>query len=370
MSLKSPWQPWINFALLLLVFLYIPVGFSAAQSSSVQVDYNSLSKRVEQIETGDAYQLAVEELAQEIEFVRNDLEAYIAANDMDVDAMVLSVRLGFIDEIFVKGRQTKDKQTINPEELFLAQHKRLDRALELRPDNAKANYWKARLYGMNVSVIDNQGDLKKQPINLSKAIHFAKQAVLLEKQNAWYREALAIYYVSDNNRKAALEVLDTSATAFNPVNILLKDIDAFPLPEGTVYPKEDSEFYSELQLKQKTITNFPLLRSQVFVVPMTAARLEKFFQQTWREFRFFKQAQNDLYAQYLIFDTGGLRPTYNIGEARAWARKKLGGIVLSVMDVRNPTAAEREMTPEGHPLPASLGDKFSYVFYVNNRNVE
>ena len=370
MYLQSPGRTWENFTLLLFIVLYTPVSFAATLSSPAQIDYKSLSKRVEKIETGDAYRLPVEELAQKIETVRHDLEAYIATNDSDVDAMVLWVRLGYIDEIYIKSRQSRNEQYVNPKEKFLALHKRLDRALALRPDNAKANYWKARLYGMSATVIDNQGNLKNQPIDLDKAIHFAKQAVLLEKKNVWYREALAIYYVTANNRKAALEVLDTTATAFNPVNILLKDIDAFPLPEGTVHPKEDSKLYSELQFKQKTVTNFPQLRSQVFVVPMTAARLEKFFQGTWPEFRFFEQAQSDLYAQYLIFDTGGLRPTYNIGEARDWAQKKLGGIMLSVMDVRNPTAAEREMTPEGHPLPASLGDKFSYVFYVNNRNVE
>ena len=370
MCLQSLWRPRVNFALLLLVVLYTPVSFATELSSPALIDYKSLSKRVEQIETRDAHQLPAEELAQKIETVKHDLEAYITKNDLDVDAKVLSVRLGFIDEIYVKGPQTGTEQYINPKDKFLDLHQRLDRALELRPDSARANYWKARLYGMNAPVIDSQGNVKNQSIDLGKAIHFARQAVLLEKKNVWYRESLAIYYITANNRKAALEVLDTAATTFNPVNILLKDLDAFPLPEGTVHPEEDSKLYGELQFKQKTITSFPQLRSQVFVVPMTAARLEKFYQQTWPEFRFFKQAQSDLYAQYLIFDAGRVRPTYNIGEARAWAQKKLGGIILSVMDVRNPTAAEREMTPEGHPLPASLGDKFSYVFYVNNRNVE
>jgi len=50
---------------------------------------------------------------------------------------------------------------------------------------------------------------------------------------------------------------------------------------------------------------------------------------------------------------------------RIWAK-----FALLLYDVSNPTAAERESTPEGHPLPASLGDRFSYVFYVNNRKVE
>lgn len=375
MRLHFPRQLVMSLAVLSFMLLSVPFGIFAAEtvsglSSPSQIDYKSLSKRVEQIETKDAFQLGAKELSQKIEPVKNDLEAYIAAHDTDVDAMVLSVRLGFIEEVFVKGREKKSEQYINPEHKFVAQHKRLDRALELRPDNARANYWKARLYGMNASVIDMQGELKMQPIDLGRAIHFAKQAVMLDGENTWYREALAVYHIIAGDRKAALDVLDTSATAYNPLNVLLKDIEAFPLPEGSVYSQEDSESYSELQLKQKTITNYPQIRSQVFVVPMSAARLEKHFQETWPEFRFFKQGRDDLYAQYLIFDAKGLRPTYNMAEARAWAQKKLGGIILSVMDVKNPTAVEREMTPAGHRLPADLGDKFSYVFYVNNRNVE
>jgi hypothetical protein len=370
MRLQFQWKPWGKVALVLYVVLYLPAGFATVLSSPPQGEYRSLSERIEQIETRDAFRLEASELAQNIEAARNDLEAYIAANATDVNAMVLSARLGYIDEIYVKSKQEANEQNVDPGEKFIVEHQRLDKALELRPDDARISYWKARLYGMNARVIDDQGNPKNRPIDLDKAIHFAQQAVLLDRQNVWYREALAIYYITANNRKAALELLDTALTEHKPVNILLKDIDAFPLPEGTVYPEEDSKLYGELQFRQKIITNFPQLRAQVFVVPLSAARLEKFFQQTWPGFRFFKQPQAGVYAQYLVFDSKGLRPTYNMAEARTMAQKSQGGIILSVMDVTNPTAAERESTPEGHPLPASLGDSFSYVFYVNNKKVE
>ena len=370
MYLQTLRQFRVNYAVLLLLVLYTPAGFSAALSSPAQIDFKSLSKRVELIETSEAYRLGVKELAQKIETVGNDLESYIAANASDADAMVLSVRLRIVEETFVKSRQTNNAQYIHPGEKFLAQHGRLDKAIALRPDDAEAYYWKAYLYGMNAPVIDDQGELTMQSIDLDRAIHFAEQAVLLDKRNERYREALAVYHLTAGDRKSALEVMDTGAMAFNPVNVLLKDIDAFPMPEGTVYSKEDSESYSELHLNQKTISDYPYLRARVYVVPMTAARLEAFFQDTWPEFRFFRQAQSDLYAQYLIFDAAGLRPTLNMDEARDWARQKLGGIILSVTDVRNPSASEREKTPKGHRLPASLGDEFSYVFYLNDRDFQ
>jgi tetratricopeptide (TPR) repeat protein len=370
MYLQDLRQPWAHYAFLLLLILYTPAGFSAALSSTVQIDYKSLSKRVEQIENRDAYQLEVEELARKIETLEQDIEDYIATNPNDVDAIVLLVRLSFVNETVVKNRRTTNEQYINPKEKFRDQHELLDRAIELRPDNAKAHYWKARLYGLHVPVIDNQGNSKKQSIDLERAIHFAEQAVLLDKRNQGYREALAVYHFTAGNRKAALEVMDTQEMASSPVSVLLKDLDGFPVPEGTVYAKEDSEIYSELHLEQKTISDFPYLRSQVFMVPMTATQLEKFYQKTWPEFRFFRQVQSGLFAQYLIFGNEGLRPTRNVSEARAWAQSKLGGIALSVTNVDNPSAAEREKTPGGHRLPASLGEKFSYVFYLNDRIVQ
>ena len=374
MHLLFPEQSTMKIILLLLSFLYLPLSHTEtlaaiSQSSPAEISYQSLAKRVEQIETSDAYQLGVGELQQKIESVEKDLEAYIDANEKNVDALLLSVRLDFIEEIFVNNRNNDNQEYIKPEDKFLVQHRRLDKILALEPGNAKASYWKARLFGMNVDVIDSQGNLKKQPIDLEKAIHYAKQAVTQDKNNIWYREALAVYYITANDRDAALEVLDTEVTALNPINILLKDLDAFPLPESSVYLKQDSESYAQLQLKQKTINDFPQLRSQVFVVPMAASQLEKFFQQTWPEFSFFRQGRKDIYAQYLVFDPG-LRPTRSITEARSSVQGKMGGIILSVMDIRNPTPEQRQLSPDGHRLPTDPGDQFSYVFYVNNRNVQ
>jgi tetratricopeptide (TPR) repeat protein len=370
MYLQDLRRHWAHYAFLLLLILYTPARFSAAISSSVQIDYKSLSERVEQIENRDAYQLEVEELVRKIQTLEQDMKDYIATNANDVEAMVLLARLAFISETVVKNRRTTNEQHINPTEKFRNQHELLDRAIELRPDNAKAHYWKSLLYGLHVPVIDNQGNSKKQSIDLERAIHFAEQAVLLDKRNQRYREALAVYHFTDGNRKAALEVMDTQEMEFNPVNVLLKDLDGFPVPEGTVYAKEDSENYSAMHLEQKTIPDYPYLRSQVFVVPMTANQLEKFYQKTWPEFRFFRHVQGGLFAQYLIFGIDGLRPSSSMGEARAWAQSKLGGIALSVRKVDKAAAADREKTPGGHRLPAGLGEEFSYVFYLNDRTVQ
>ena len=372
MYLQFPGQIGLTLILLVLSIAFVPGSHALTQAtgliSPAALDYQALRKRVERIETREAYKLTPEELKPVIDTAKSDLQAYINANSEDVDAMVLSVRLDFMEQIFLKSREKASAQTTKPEEMFPSLHQRLDTILEIDADNAKANYWKARLYGMRAQVTDNRGNTDLQPIDLQQAINFAEKAVQLDRNNARYRESLAAYHITNGDRQSALEVLDTPLTADNPVNILLKDLDAFALPNGTIFLEKDTGRYGELQMEQKTIDDFPQLRTQVYAVPLAANRLEEFFQKKWPQFSFFRQGPN-LYAQYLILDPD-LSPSKNMAEARASVQKQLGGIILSVMDVKNPTAAEREMSPEGHPLPASLGDNFSYLFYVNNRKFE
>ncbi len=372
MYLQFPLKTGMTIALLLLSLAF--VAHSHAQSlpetgmtSPAAVDYQTLRERVEQIEAKEAHQLAPDELKPIIETAKNDLEAYVNANPKDVDAMILAVRLAFIEEIFIKSREQSPRLIVEPENMFANLHQLLDKVLEIDPDNAEAHYWKARLYGMKTRVTDNRGYSDMQSIDLERAIDFAEKAVKLDKNNSWYREVLAVYHITAGDRKSALKVLEP-VTTYNPVSILLKDLDAFPLPKGTIFLQKDARNYSELQLEQETIKNFPQLRAQVFAVPMTAGRLEEFFQKDWPQFSFFRQGPN-FYAQYLVFDPD-LRPTKNIAEARAWAQSRQGGIILSVMEVTNPTADEQEKSPGGQLLPASLGDSFSYVYYVNNRKLE
>lgn len=372
MNLQFPGQLAVTIVLFVLSVAFAPGSYAqsstgSAQSSPAGIDYPALRQRVEQIETKDAHKLGLDDLKPVIETAKTDLQAYINANQKNVDAMILYVRLGFIEEIFINSREKTTEQAVDPEDLFAPLHQRLDRVLEIDPDNAEAHYWKARLYGIKTRVTDNQGNTDMQPVDLEQAIDFAAKAVKLDKDNLWYREVLAVYHITAGDRKSALEVLEP-VTTYNPVNILLKDLDAFPLPEGTVLLQKDARNYSELQLEQKTIKDFPQLRAQVFAVPMTASQLEEFFQKDWPQFSFFRQGPV-FYAQFLVFDPD-LRPSRNIAEARFWAQSEQGGIILSVMEVKNPTAAEKEKSPQGQLLPASFGDSFSYVYYVNKRNLE
>lgn len=109
---------------------------------------------------------------------------------------------------------------------------------------------------------------------------------------------------------------------------------------------------------------------RVFVVPLSIDELGDFFRGKWPNFEFFSQGGNDLYAQYMLPKGDGVRPSAHIGEARTWASQNMGGLVLSVQEVRNASAEQRKATPAGRPLPSNLGNNFCYLFMVNKRVVQ
>ena len=116
------------------------------------------------------------------------------------------------------------------------------------------------------------------------------------------------------------------------------------------------------------ITNFPQLRVHVFIVPKAASEIEVFYQRQWPEFKFLGQRPGGPFAQYLRFTDSGISPAASMSEVENWWGKT-DGILLTVTEIRNPTKEQREETPAGRPLPSSLGEVFSYIFYVNHRRI-
>jgi hypothetical protein len=71
----------------------------------------------------------------------------------------------------------------------------------------------------------------------------------------------------------------------------------------------------------------------------------------------------------MIFEVDGLRPIASLSEAKKWTSFP-DAIALSVNELRNPTKEQQEKTPAGQPLPSSIGEVFSYIYYVNHRHID
>ncbi len=364
MNVTFPRRLGTAFIYLFLMFIYSAVSYSGNEKGIKDVKL-----LIEQIEAGEAYNIPPDELTNKIDKAKRVLDAHLDSHQKDVKALILTVRLGIIEELAKPTVFSEDKPPSDPKNLFVSQHLNLDRALELQPNSAEANYWKARLFGIQPPTINEGGRLEKKAIDLDKAIEFSKNAVQLDSENVAYREALALYLIEGLHRKEALEVMNTTATEHHPINVLLKDIDAFPLPGGTIFSKEDSESFGEMQMMRGRITNFPQLRVQVFIVPMYATKVERFYKQRWPKFKFISQGSAGPFVQYMKYGERSFIPAKNMSELAKWAGK-VDGILLTLNEVHKATKAQRKESPAGHPLPPTLGEEFSYMFYVNHRRIE
>ena len=315
------------------------------------------------------YDIPPDELTNKIDHAKRVLDAHLDSHQMDVKALILTVRLGIIEALVNPTVISKGQQPRDSEELFSSLHLNIDRALKLQPNSAEANYWKARLYGIRPATINEADRLVKKPIDLNKAIQFSRIAVQLDPENIAYREALAIYLIDGLQSKEALEVMNANGNEHHPISVLLKDIDAFPLPAGTIFSKEDSASFGEMQMMRGRITDFPQLRVQVFVVPMDTPEIEEFYKQMWAGFKFLRQGNAGPFAQFMRYEESNLIPASNMSQLVEWAGNK-NGLLLTLQEVQEATRQQRKETPAGHPLPPSLGENFGVMFYVNHRRIE
>ena len=355
----------------LSVLVTLILMYTQAAQAFESLGFTDLKKRVEILEKEDAYSLSRDELVKVIEDLGADIDEYIQENPENPDALVLSVRLGYMNEQFIKLRIEEGSGVlIDPESRFAELHQRLDKAIAMHPNYAAPYYWKAALNGIVVPVDDGRGNVARRPVNLKKAIEYAHKAVEFDGENGWYRRTLAMYYFTDGNLKAALEILDTPQMANSPVRLLIRDLEAFPLPFGTFFTQEDTDTYIEMLLGQKTIKDYPNLRVRAYVVPLSVEEMSEYFRSKWPEFEFFPRGRSDLFAQYMLPLGEGFRPSKDMSEARMWAMQNMGGIVLSVQEIKDADEEQRKKTPAGRSLPENLGDTFSYVFMINKRVVQ
>jgi hypothetical protein len=354
----------------------ILVVFSISLSLPVQalesLGFTDLHKRMEQLEREGAYKLTTKELAAKLNELSEDIEEFIKDNPANPDILVLSVRVGYLNEQFLTAKNVDGISILsNHTAKFDEMQKRLDNAIEQFPEYAAAYYWKGALYGMPVSIEDALGKVVQRPTDLNKAIEYARKAVELDKGNIGYRRTLAMFHFSNGDNKSALKVLDTPDMANSPERLLIGDLETLPLPYGSHFLQQDTDSYIELLIGQKSIKDYPNLRVRAFVVPLSATELGDFFRAKWPGFEFFKQqGRGDMFAQYMLPHGEGVRPSAHVGEARTWASMNMGGVVLSVHEIQNASAEQRQSSPAGQRLPDNIGDNFCYLFMLNNRVVQ
>ena len=326
---------------------------------------------LETAEAGRVAGISPEILTERLAQAEKGLGAHLRSHPDDVEALIISARLGRLQQVLKPIVLTAGQEPLDPKATSAPIHEKLDQALALEPGNAEAHYWKARLYGTRYPAFP-QGRLRYVTIDLDLAIRFAKEAVKLEPKNDAYREALALYLVEDQKPAEAIKTMQSVADRQHPIYLLLNDLEALPIPKTATLSPEDSESFAQQQMERGRFQDYPQLRVRFFVVPTSAIKLEEFYSSYWDGFKFFptddpkKVGEGEIrfLGQHFIKERDKLKPT---GADSKIPEQPRSGILLGVVELRNLLVERRRQTPAGFNMPPGVGDTFCYVYVVNYR---
>lgn len=333
---------------------------------------------LETAEAGHDLGVSQETLMERLDTTEKALASHLQANPRDVDALIISARLDRFrlmmePIIFSKGEEPPDSRA-----RYAPIHEKLDRALALQPNNAEANYWKARLYGIRHPVI-RQGTFYMEIADLGQTIKYARRAVELEPANVAYREVLALFLIQANKSSEALEVIRPVANGQHPIYLLLKDLEAVPIPTSAVLSAVDTENFAQMQMERGRIHDYPLLRVHVYVVPMAIPKLQEFYAGYWNGFEFYPppdvegMGNGDMRAFQQFFERKGdkLQPARAASEI---PQEPSFGIDLSGFEESRESLIRRleehGETTAALKLSASEADRFCIFFVVNTRQFD
>jgi len=288
------------------------------------------------------------------DLIASKLDKYLKVHSSDVDALILYAKLGLRQEKYI------DKL-----------HEMLDKALEMEPDNAEANYWKARLYGIRENVT-TESTTSFEFRDYTKAVKFCKTAISVDPENNEYRETLALYLSAKRRFEEARIFTKHAANGKLPVYLLLRDLQIFPLPSSVVFlPDETKGVIQQIRDKGEP-SDYLMLRVQVFAVPITADALESFYESRLPEFSLFetqrdKKAKTASFKQYLkIWD----KEMYTTNAIEDVPERPKEGVTLDVDYIyRKSSDNDPPWISEMIKNSPSLADKktFCKIVFVNYR---
>lgn len=201
--------------------------------------------------------------------------------------------------------------------------------------------------------------------DLDQAVASAREAVQLEPQNDEYREALAVYLVQGQRFTEALEVIRPVDNGRHPFAVLLSDFEALPIPDEALYSPLATESFAQQQVMRGRFDDYAEFRVRVYLVPMTADEVERFYRRHWPDVQLFELARTR--SQYLRIGRAGLEPAVSRTDIPQYPADA-GGMLLSVVTIEGPDALA-ELTDRFRLEPIELAPDACLLYAVNYRSM-
>src|SRR2546422_146788 len=332
--------------------------------------------RAEALEAGQPVDRAQTQIQRDVAKAATQLSDYLKREPNDVQALILSARLGRLGQIaqplvVQRGDTLPTFASLAAE--YAPHQAALSRALELEPNNAEVHYWKARLYGLSQSWIGMLYGITEPPpavVALARdygdsAVHHGRRAMELAPERMQYREALAIHLILAQQEQEAATVLRDVGGGRHPMSVLLADWQAIPVPAGAVPLPERARGLARMMTDEVAMSQYPFLRVHMYVVVMPADSVEAFYRKRWAGFQLIRTEEHKngdarlrVYSQYLRWQGGQIVPAR---DKREIPDEPTEGIAVALMEIVNPPA---EVRPQ-YPVP--LGRVFCLLTFINMR---
>ena len=356
----------------------------AAPLATSGPDIENLVAQLETAEQGRDARLDQQTLAGRLFEAKTMMEQRLRDLPRHVPTLILAARLErflLLSEIgSTPGDRLPDAHVLVEPVL-----EKLNHAAEIEPRNADIYFWEARTWAMRLPA-RRAGRVIYAPVDLNRAINAAGTAVDLAPGDDRFREALALLLVENRQAPRALSVMQDATDKRHPVYLLLGDFINIPVPANAVYSPAHSERLALMQLMRGRYKDYPQLRVRYYLVPASVSELERGYREYWQGFHFIRRsvpgdavATRDggevrLYTQYLSYQQGVWRPAIEESDV---PKSPESGILLSVMEMRNPPEAMREKSLAGFsgigtaetapPASPPPGEVYSFLIIVNYR---
>lgn len=340
-------------------------AFLASATASPLDGAKRVAAQFEAAEEGEIPNISFEDMERNLAKAETELAAYLRTHPDDVDALVLSARLGRIQQLLAPVEWSGGEEPPDTGADLAPLLANLDRAIELEPERAEAHYWRSRLYGITGPIV-REGILLYEPVDLDQAVSSGEAAVRLEPKNTEYREALTVFLVNGQHFTEAMEVIRPVKKGRHPFCTLLADFEALPIPEGAIFSTMASESFAEQQVMRGRFQDYAEFRVRVYLAPMTADEIEIFYRKHWENFEFFGPDGNR--AQFLKIKKNGLQPAKtqsDFPDSPATAK----GILLSVAEIGSPETL-KELTARFQMKPIDPATAACFLYTVNYRSVK
>jgi hypothetical protein len=370
---------------LLAILVFPPARLSLAEPPAAEQPAVSIVEKaralVEKGEAIEAQDVLIEKgLAGELKAVAAQLEAHREAHPEDVQAWILSARVGKLIDL----RDVHVSPSASLEETLAAHdaeatkrlaklHGFLDRALDLEKTNAEAHYWKAHLFGARRTVV--RDGFEKAAWDPEAAIREASEAVRLAPDVLAYREAFALDLMFNQQDSAAVEVMRTASGGRHPYYLLLRQLLEIPVPPGAIaVPGLAENFPSFGRILDGPLKDNHILRVRAYIIAASAADIEAFYRAKWSAFRFFKRGSEKIQdgrvesreALLRWAPGGGLEPYKTEREARQAESTDLDHSVMVIVSENRNLSEELQASNRGiGKLPPAARKLFSHLILAN-----